>query len=153
MPRISKQDQRDAVARLREWVKPGDTVYCILRHVSSSGMSRVIDLKIIHDGAPLHIGYNVAKALGMSWDDRRNGIKVGGCGMDMGFALVYELAHALFPDGFGVVGTLPLGHSIRPQTKEQASEAVARGAVFRGRNGDDSGWDNDGGYALKHSWL
>ena len=35
----------------------------------------------------------------------------------------------------------------------KAAQAVARGAVFRGRNGDKSGWDDDGGYALNHRWL
>jgi hypothetical protein len=32
----------------------------------------------------------------------RNGIRVGGCGMDMGFHLVYTLSRALFDDGYYV---------------------------------------------------
>ena|ERR1035437_1828097 len=51
----------------------------------------------------------------------------GGCGMDMGFHLVYNLGRTLFPEGFKVEG--------------------------RGRNGDASGWDKDGGYALKQRWI
>lgn len=35
-------EKADAIARLREWIKPGDTVYTILDHVSASGMSRAI---------------------------------------------------------------------------------------------------------------
>lgn len=65
--------------------------------------------------------------------------------MDMGFAVVYELGRTLFPNGFGVEGELPLGHKTRPVTKEKAAKAVEKGAKFRGRNGDPSGWDNDGG--------
>jgi hypothetical protein len=46
-PLTAKQaEQADAVAELHKLLKPGDTVYTILRHVSSSGMSRVIDLAI-----------------------------------------------------------------------------------------------------------
>ena len=38
----TKAEKAEALARLREWLKPGDTVYTILEHVSSSGMSRAI---------------------------------------------------------------------------------------------------------------
>lgn len=94
---VSKKEQREARERLRKWLKPGDTVYCILRHVSRSGMMRVIDLiKVEEDGEVLHLGYNAAKALGWPYDRRREGVRVSGCGMDMGFQLVYSLAHVLF---------------------------------------------------------
>lgn len=42
MTKARKQEQTEAIAKLREWLKPGDTVYTILEHVSSSGMSRSI---------------------------------------------------------------------------------------------------------------
>jgi hypothetical protein len=48
--RISKADRAQSVAQLREWVKPGDTVYCILRHVARSGMSRDITPFVTIDG-------------------------------------------------------------------------------------------------------
>lgn len=73
--------------------------------------------------------------------------------MDMGFAVVYDLGRVMFPDGFGVAGKYPNGSDGRPTTKEMAAKAVEIGATFRGRNGDPSGWDNDGGYALKQRWL
>lgn len=77
---------------------PRPTVYTILRSVSSSGMSRDISLVYIKNNEPYFITYSAAKALG----DRlvsRNGsdaIRVNGCGMDMGFHLVYSLSSALF---------------------------------------------------------
>lgn len=37
--------------------------------------------------------------------------------------------------------------------KAAAARAVAKGYTFRGRNGDASGWDPDGGYALRKEWL
>lgn len=122
-------EQAEALERIRECVKPGDTLYCVLRHVSKSGMSRVIDLKKIDGEQVLSLGWNVAKALGYKYDRDREGVKVSGCGMDMGFALVYALGRTLWPQGFTLA---PHQH---------------------GRNGDTSGFDEDGGYALQHRWL
>lgn len=96
MTKVQQTEQNEAIARLREWVKPGDTVYTVLRHVSKTGMTRVIDIKVIRDGEMSHIGYNVALALGMPYDMSKEGVRIGGCGMDMGFQLVYLLGHALF---------------------------------------------------------
>ena len=94
---VSKKEQQLAIERLRKWIRPGDTIYCILRHVSRSGMMRVIDLvKVGEDGEILNIGYNAALALGWPYDRRREGVRVSGTGMDMGFHLVYSLGHALF---------------------------------------------------------
>lgn len=124
---MTKQQQKDrdeAIAQLREWIKPGDTVYTILDHVSRSGMSRAIRVlvptigglsveSVPPGGKPtdyvrkdgisvdfIHPNRAVGKALGLRhW--RRNGreqdaLVVGGCGMDMGFHLVYELSHVLY---------------------------------------------------------
>ena len=124
----AKQKEREeAVRELREILKPGDTVYTKLQHVSRSGMSRVIMPIIFIDNEPRYLGWAVAKATDSTYDRKNEGVRVGGCGMDMGFALVYDLARNLFPDGFKVEG--------------------------RGRNGDTSGWDKDGGYGLKQRWL
>jgi hypothetical protein len=158
MPKYSKQEQEEARERLLGLLTPGDTVLCVLRHVSSSGMMRVIQLVMMKDNEPRYLGYNAATLLGMTYDNKREGVKVEGCGMDMGFHLVYSLSRVLFPEGFGL---WPLGGEhmpkvgtyMRPTTKDHAAEMVAQGFKFYGRNGDTSGWDNDGGYALKHRWL
>lgn len=131
MSKQSDQERAEAIERLRGWLKPGDTVYTILRHVSRSGMSRDISIVIIRDGETLHPNHAVSKAIGARLVNAHgsDALRIGGCGMDMGFHVVYELSHALFPKGF----KLPKGE--------------------RGRNGDTSGFDADGGYALKHRWL
>ena len=41
----------------------------------------------------------------------------------------------------------------RPQTTQEAAEMVEARAAFYGRNNDRSGWDTDGGYALKAESL
>ena len=106
MTRIQDAERQEAIDSLRNTLKPGDVVYCVLRSVSRSGLSRVIDLQRImtdEDGDTriVSIGYRTARALEMAWDRDRDGIKVSGCGMDMGFHLVYELGRVLYPDGTG----------------------------------------------------
>lgn len=72
----------------------GDTVYTILRHVSASGMSRRIDLYIFKDNKPIYLSGFYAIMQGE--EPPTDGYKVGGCGMDMGFHLVYTLSSLLF---------------------------------------------------------
>jgi len=94
----------EAIAALRKMLKPGDTVYTIVTHVSRSGMSRCISLRIMRKRQPADIDHLAAWALEMRRDEKNGGLKVGGCGMDMCFYVVYELSRALFPDGFQCVG-------------------------------------------------
>lgn len=119
-----EKDRDEARAELRSRLRPGQEVFCILRHCSRSGMQRVIDLKIIEDGEMRGIGWTAARAMGNRYDTKRDGIVIGGCGMDMGFALVYNLGATLWPKG-----------TDKPHGQ---------------RNGEP---DSDGGYALKSRWI
>ena len=148
MTKRQSLEREEARKELLTILKPGDTVCCILRHVSRSGMSREISFRTVDR--------DVTYLFALVGDYRRgtrDGLVVSGCGMDMGFAVVYNVSRRLYPDGFGVKGEGPLGHEIRPDTKEHATQAVAKGVKFYGRNGDASGWDNDGGYALESRWI
>ena len=149
MTKRQSLEVEEAKKTLREILPPGSTVLCILRSVSRSGMSREISfLTETHRDVTGLFGI-----VGEYRRGNRDGLKVTGCGMDMGFAVVYDVSRRLYPDGFGVKGEGPLGHEIRPDTKEHAAQAVAKGVKFYGRNGDASGWDNDGGYALESRWI
>lgn len=83
---------------LTHYLKQGNKVYTILRHVSSSGMSRDISLVIAQGDEIIDITYYASHAL----EDRlieskgHRAIRVNGCGMDMGFHLVYNLSSVLF---------------------------------------------------------
>jgi len=90
------QDQ--AKDSLRDILRQGDTVHCILRHVSASGMSRAIDFYVIKDNRPIWLSGYIAAALDYK-PSGHTGIAVKGCGMDMGFAVVYNLARTLWPEG------------------------------------------------------
>jgi predicted transcriptional regulator with HTH domain len=88
-------------AMLRKFLSEGDTVYCILRSVSRSGMRRKIDLFcIVMEEKKPRIQYLSGFAsVVMGRRISQNGIIVNGCGMDMGFALVYDLSVELFGHG------------------------------------------------------
>jgi hypothetical protein len=147
----------ESAAYLKTILKPGNTVNTILRGCSRSGMSRRISLVIARDSEVVDISWHAARAMGEKVKQggqyvQDAGIVMGGCGMDMGFSLVYNLSRSLWPDGFGIEG-LEGWKGCRPVSEAEAKAAVATGAKFRGRNGDTSGWDEDGGYALEHRWL
>jgi hypothetical protein len=74
------------------------TVYTILRSVSASGMTRHISLKVAQGSNIYDITYLAAQALGDKLQERNgfNTLKVNGCGMDMGFHIVYSLSSVLF---------------------------------------------------------
>lgn len=97
----ARADKDKAIAYLLNDYLTGDNprVYTILRRVSSSGMSRSISLCVADDkGQILNITYLVAKALGEKLVEVNgsNAIRVNGCGMDMGFHLVYTLSSVLY---------------------------------------------------------
>lgn len=97
MAKISKADIEQAKAYLLDTgIKEGDTVYCLLKSVARSGMSRTIQLIYIANNEPHYIGYNASKVVGERWDSDKGGIVIRGCGMDMGFALVCDLSYRLF---------------------------------------------------------
>jgi hypothetical protein len=120
---LAASERADACAKLRTILSPGDTVYTMLNHVSRSGMMRSISLYVVKDGENVYLTGYAARALGEK-RDRYDGISMPGCGMDMGFALVYNLGCTLWPHG------TPKPHGRR--------------------NGEP---DSDGGYALKQRWL
>jgi hypothetical protein len=128
---MTKNADDGARATLRLLLKPGSPVYTVLRHRSASGMMRCFKLLIVakdYKGKPdiRDISYLAAKAAGFPYNTTYEGIQTNGCGMDMGFHCVYSLSRRLWPKGFKVL----------------------KGQL--GRNGDTSGFDTDGGYALEH---
>ncbi len=70
-------------ATLKQWIKPGSTVYTLIRHVSASGMSRRISCYIVNNGEIQDISGYVAEILEWRRNDKDGALIVGGCGMDM----------------------------------------------------------------------
>ena len=169
--KYSKPEVEESLARLREWIKPGDTVYTILRHRSSSGMSREIGVALISNDkergvVDLHPNYAVARVLGARMG-KRDGVIMGGCGMDMGFHLVYSLASVLFPHGFGCTGARCFSNDHSTGERDHTPHSCGEPVKFEGEGYAAKPvawtyppdklrrvhWHRDGGYALRHRWL
>jgi len=98
-----QQEVQEAKEQLLKWfVKEGDTVYTVLRSVSSSGMSRTMSLKVANEGRISDLTYWASKVLDYPLVEVNGSraLRVGGCGMDMGFHVVYSLARGLFRDKY-----------------------------------------------------
>ena len=135
-------ERNEAIERLHEWIKPGDTVYCILRHRSSSGMSRRISFAVSRDGSIVSIDWLIARALNYQIHEH-GGLKVSGCGMDMGFHVVYNLSRTMFRDGFTCIGQKP-----EDRRRYCPSNDHSNGARdYTPHN------HSDGGYALRSEWI
>lgn len=134
--KVSKTEKQEALSHLRSLLPPGSTVHTILRHVSSSGMMRAISPIVIKNGESQDVTYWVSRVLGEPIHPKHYGVKMSGCGMDMGFHLVYSLSYALYPDSFSCIG---------------------QGCPSNDHSNGDRDYTphlhSDAGYALRHKWL
>ena len=96
-----QKEKIEAIEYLKQHIKQGDTLYTKIEKVSSSGMSRQIKVLDIKGGIPSYWSYYVSKVLGYTLKDN-GALFVKGCGMDMGFHVVYELSKTLFNDGYAI---------------------------------------------------
>jgi hypothetical protein len=136
---LKQQERDEAIERLKTMLKPGQTVYTVLRHVSRSGMSRTIDLYTFDKkGNKQYLTYNAAKALDYRQNDE--GLVVGGCGMDMGFLVVYSLSRVLWRNG-------------APCTGKNCTSNDHTNGMPRPERGSKKLVHSDGGYTLRQEWL
>ena len=138
--KIEKQKIKDeAKAELRKMLPPGSTVYTILRHVSRSGMFRVIEM-VYHPlgGIAWVWPYKVEQAgFAEKRNKNDNGWNVGGCGMDMGFHLVMNLSYLLWGDGYPCLG-------------KGCPSSFHQGKDYDNYTGEPIHKD---GYALRQAWI
>jgi hypothetical protein len=181
MTKYSKAQIEESKEYLLNILKPGDTVWTGLKHVSRSGMSRRITVHHIARADNIqNITLHVARAGGfaLAKNSYDHEIVMGGVGMDMGFALVYSLSSSLFPDGFkctGKPGCCPSNdhtNDYERLSREYAETAEGQAlAVNDSQEGREayysarSDWmdtqklytkrrkHSDGGYALKQRWI
>ena len=137
----NKNEVEEAQKTLLRVLKPGDLVYTVLRHVSSSGMSRDISLVVFDGERKYMLDWSVARVLGLPLS-KNEGVKVGGCGMDMGFHLVYSLGSVLFSgtDGWECIGdNCPFNEHFN-DSKTYPRQKGLRHA-------------GDAGYTLRNAWI
>jgi hypothetical protein len=160
-----EKERQESLSYLREHLRPGDTLHTLLTHVSRSGMQRRIKVKQLKDSEILDFSFHVSKVLNWSMDER--GIKVNGCGMDMGFQLIYSLSCQLYPKGFGCVGencpsndhtngdgdytphgaNQTLNTALKPDLSEPILDPKKWGETIVNH------WHHSGGYAIRQKWL
>jgi hypothetical protein len=102
MSNYTKQQVEEAKKELLEILHEGDDVYFIIHSVAKSGMSRTMSLHIPRIGVDgklfiQDITWLVARVLDYKLTNNYSySFRVNGCGMDMTFAVVYDLAITLF---------------------------------------------------------
>jgi hypothetical protein len=99
---IDKATKLDAKKQLLELLKEDDTIFMILKNVSSSGMYRHIDFfKFNVDKKRINklwLSRLICNCLDYPYKTKTESVGVSGCGMDMGFSVVSALASELFGD-------------------------------------------------------
>jgi len=150
----TERDATENLDTLRAWLPPGTMVWCVLRHRSSSGMSRSISFHTVEAGDIRDITYRAARVLGYKMDEKHGGLRVSGCGMDMGFHCVYSLARALYPNGHGCTGErCPSNAHSNGDRDYRPHEETRQAETPAGTWTAFSHWHADGGYALRSTWL
>ena len=137
MTKVRQSERDEAIESLRETLKPGDTVFTVLRSVSRSGMQRKLNVYVMESNEPRRLTWNVARAIDFTYDRKAEALKVDGCGMDVGFEVVYHLGRVLFPNGFACTGD-------RCPSNDHSNGD---------RNHKPHMHTGDGGYALHHRWM
>ena len=99
--KAGKQHFKDSAVSYLKTLCDGRVFYTVLRSVSASGMSRTMSIFVAgNEGEILDITWYVANVLDYKMTDKKGyrSIIVGGCGMDMGFHVIYSLSRVLFAD-------------------------------------------------------
>lgn len=92
-------EQARALEFLRRFLRKGTTVYTVLRHVSTSGTSRFIDLYVVKQNEPIRLTWSAAVMLEWTYSRHREALRVNGCGTDVGFEAVHTLGDIVLGNG------------------------------------------------------
>lgn len=96
-------DKVDIKKKLKKLFPEGSTAYTLVTKVAPSGMSRHIMVTgSSKRGEVENVSWYIAKLLDWTYKDNTRSVFVGGCGMDMGFHLVYTLSSELYDDGYAI---------------------------------------------------
>ena len=90
-------EKKESIEALKKLIGRNYKVYTSCDHVSASGMTRNISCYIAKGGDIIDITWHVARVLEYKRNRDNGGMVVRGCGMDMGFSVVYNLSCAMYP--------------------------------------------------------
>lgn len=97
-----QQEYRDG---LKAMLPKGSKIHTLIRSVSSSGMSRRISVFAIIDGELIDLDWHIERAGIAKRRAHKDGLYIQGAGMDMCFALTYDLAMTLHGDGYSITNS------------------------------------------------
>lgn len=90
------RDKMACLYEMRDFIKPGDTIYVLVDRVAPSGMSRVFRL---HHFGPVYHKNITERCITLGLGKRvGGGMQVKGCGMDVGWEVVDKLSDILYPE-------------------------------------------------------
>lgn len=92
-------EQAKALEFLRRFLRKGTTIYTVLRHVSTSGTSRYIDLYVVKQNEPIRLTWSASVMLGWTYSRHLEALRVSGCGTDVGFQAVHTLGDIVLRNG------------------------------------------------------
>lgn len=95
-------EQTKALEFLRKFLRKGTTIYTVLRHVSSSGTCRFIDLYVMKQNEPIRLTWSASVILEWTYSPHREALRVKGCGTDVGFEAVNTLGHIVLGNGYAL---------------------------------------------------
>ena len=97
--KYSKEQVSASTEYLNRFLSKGSVVVVVIHEVSRSGMSRTMSLYTIKDNELVYLTTAAATVLG--WPlNKRDHIRVSGCGMDMGFHTVETLSRVLTGESY-----------------------------------------------------
>jgi len=102
------QEHFEAYDYFKKNLKLNDTIYCIIKHVSKSGMTRHIAFFYIGHNRPYWITHDIHQLLGYKMNKYHDAIVVGGCGMDMAWSVVNNLEGQINQDYEETYSTDPM---------------------------------------------
>jgi hypothetical protein len=98
-------ENKETIKKLKKAFPKGSTAYTKVIHCSNSGMMRIISVMSIKKNQPYYHNYNINEILSNVKHAEKfgeYGLKVNGCGMDMGFHIIYSLSSKLYGDGYAI---------------------------------------------------
>ncbi len=148
-----EQAKKDLLKMFAGDIKKGKppVIYTTVKHVSQRGMMRHIDINYIKNNKPIKLNWYIQR-LGLfkrakNYDSKNaDSLRVSGCGMDMGFHVVYNLSSILYEDNFYCLGNDCLSNDHTNDRKPYQFEDK-KGNYIKGKK------HSSGSYLLNQEWL
>lgn len=99
-PKLNADRAEDIARFYCNYLHGQTTIWALCRHVSSGGATRVLSFFIVKDNTIICIDWFLQEFLGYKSHKKFDGVVIKGCGMDMGFHVVYSLSRKLYDDGY-----------------------------------------------------